>query len=232
MGCSTANNFAPVRPQIQDLVDADKYYTVKRGDTLYSIGFRSGHGYLLLAKWNKISSPYKLLIGQKIKLYWAKQKARTISRKQKKITTSAKKKSLSRNKNPINSNNNKKLLKLSWQWPIKGKILKNFSQTDKKGIDIGGKVGWKVRSAASGKVVYGGSGLKGYGKLLIIKHNYLFLSAYANNNHLLVNEGDFVKKGQVIAEVGRVGVKQASLHFEIRKNGIPLNPLKFLPKKQ
>lgn len=226
--CSTVTNYAPVRPQIRDLVKADKYYVVKRGDTLYSIGFRSGHGYLRLAKWNKISPPYTLNIGQKIRLYKAKQQIRIVARK-KKNGIKTKKKEVKKKK-PAISSNNKKLLKLSWQWPIKGKILKNYSQTGNKGIDIFGKIGRKVKAAASGKVVYSGSGLKGYGKLMIIKHNYLFLSAYANNSRLLVNEGDSVKKGQVIAEVGRVGVNQASLHFEIRKNGNPVNPFKYLPK--
>ncbi len=228
-GCSTANNFAPIRPHKRDIEHSVKYYVVKRGDTLYSIGFRSGHGYRRLAKWNNILPPYKIKIGQKIKLHKPVLKKRRTSRNKKNNKVS--KKRVTSNKTSVISNNNKKLLKVSWQWPIKGKMLKNFSQTGNKGIDIFGKVGWKVRSAASGKVVYSGSGLKGYGKLMIIKHNYLFLSAYANNSRLLVNEGDIVKKGQVIAEVGRVGTQQASLHFEIRKNGNPVNPLNYLPKK-
>ena len=229
-GCTTAKNFAPVRPYSRDLVKVEKNYIVKQGDTLYSIGFRSGHGYQQLAKWNKILPPYQLRIGQKIKL------EKVIDNK-KKGSTQHKKKNLtngkvtSEKKTSTVSRNSHKLLKLSWQWPIKGKILKKYAQSGNKGIDIVGKVGWKVKSAASGKVVYSGSGLKGYGKLLIIKHNYLYLSAYANNNRLLVNEGDRVKKGQIIAEVGRVAGHKASLHFEIRKNGNPVNPLNYLPKK-
>jgi len=236
-GCSATPNYAPVNSYQRDLVSEKKYYTVKKGDTLYSIGFRSGQGYQRLSWWNNIPSPYKLKIGQKIRL----SKPRVVTQRKKytkknkvisaKKRTASQKKRFGSKKTSMISNVNKKVLKLFWQWPIKKKILKTFSQTGNKGIDIYGKVGQKVRSAAPGKVVYSGSALKGYGNLLIIKHNYLYLSAYANNRRLLVKEGQFVKKGQVIAEVGFVAGKKASLHFEIRKNGKPVNPLKYLPKK-
>lgn len=232
-GCTSTRNYAPVRNYNRDLVNGYKYYRVNRGDTLYSIGFRSGYGYQKLAKWNNISAPYKLLVGQKIKLFKPKIKPRKIARRPKKIGNLAKVRTASQKKIKKTSTisyNNKKLLKLYWQWPIKGKILKNFSQSGNKGLDIFGKLGQKIKSAASGKVVYSGDGLKGYGNLLIIKHNYLYLSAYANNSRLLVKEGQMIKKGQVIAEVGRVKGKQTSLHFEIRKNGKPVDPLSYLPK--
>ncbi len=229
-GCTTTKNYAPVRNHQQNSLSKEKYYQVKQDDTLYSIGFRSGHDYQQLAKWNKISEPYLLQIGQKIQLFQSKQKLRksvSSSAKTKKLKT----KNKSTKKTLTISNDNKKVLKFHWQWPLKGKILKRFSKVTNKGIDIAGEIGQKVKSAASGKVVYSGSGLAGYGNLLIIKHNHLFLSAYANNSRLLVKEGHVVKKGQIIAEVGRIGVKQASLHFEIRKNGVPVNPLSYLPKK-
>ncbi len=120
---------------------------------------------------------------------------------------------------------------LNFGWPIKGKVLKNFSPSRNKGIDIAGKQGQLIKAAEAGKVVYEGQGLIGFGKLLIIKHNAIYLSAYTNNSRLLVNEGESVAKGQAIAKVGDVGIKQTSLHFEIRKNGKPVNPLKLLPKK-
>lgn len=126
---------------------------------------------------------------------------------------------------------NEIVLKLNFQWPIKGKILKNFPQSDSKGIDITGKFGQPVSATEAGKVVYSGQGLLGYGNLLIIKHNDLYLSAYANNSQLLVAEGQSVKKGQHIALVGQMGSNQATLHFEIRKNGKPVNPLSLLPGK-
>lgn len=227
-GCSV-RNYAPVRSYQRDLINGEKYYTVKPGDTLYSIGFRSGHGYKRLSWWNNIPEPYTLLVGKKIKLFKPKQKLNSKDRKGGAKHFAKKKRSASQKTSTI-STDNKKMLKLFWQWPIKKRILKTFSQTGNKGIDIHGKVGQKVRSAASGKVVYSGSALKGYGNLLIIKHNYLYLSAYANNRRVLVKEGELVKKGQVIAEVGLVGGKKASLHFEIRKNGKPVNPLHYLPK--
>ena len=229
-GCASTENYAPVRPHQRDLVNGEKYYVVKQGDTLYSIGFRSGHGYQRLSWWNKISKPYKLQVGQKIKLFKPKQKLSKVAKVRPRKKKTIKKRNASQKTSTI-SNNNKKVLKLYWQWPMKGRILKTFYQTGKKGIDISGKLGQKVRAAAAGKVVYSGSGLIGYGNLLIIKHNYLYLTAYANNRKLLVKEGQAVKKGQVIAEVGKVGSKKASLHFEIRKNGRPVNPSRYLPKK-
>lgn len=126
---------------------------------------------------------------------------------------------------------NKKILELNFVWPIKGRVLKSFSPAHNKGIDIAGKMGQSVSATEAGKVVYGGQGLIGFGKLLIIKHNKEYLSAYANNSRLLVEEGQQVEKGQVIAEVGKVSSKGSSLHFEIRKNGTPVNPLELLPKR-
>jgi len=123
------------------------------------------------------------------------------------------------------------MLELNFGWPIKGRVLKSFSPSRNKGIDIAGKKGQSVKASEAGKVVYGGQGLIGFGKLLIIKHNDDYLSAYANNSRLLVKEGQNVQKGQLIAEVGDVGIKRTSLHFEIRKNGKPVNPLKLFPKK-
>jgi lipoprotein NlpD len=235
--CSTTQNYASVRSYPREISVGNKYYVVKQGDTLYSISFRAGVAYQRLASWNSILPPYKIEIGQKIKLFeqkqWVGKKNKKIVKKTtyKKKRTPSQKKIIVSKKTSTNSKANKKLLKLLWKWPIKGRLLKRFSKTSSKGIDISGKAGQKVKAAASGKVVYSGSGLKGYGNLLIIKHNYLYLSAYANNRRLLVKEGQFIKKGQVIAEVGQVGSKQTSLHFEIRKNGNPVNPLNYLPKK-
>ena len=129
----------------------------------------------------------------------------------------------------IVSIDNKKMVELNFGWPIKGRVLKSFSPSRNKGIDIAGKRGQPVKATEAGKVVYGGQGLIGFGKLLIVMHNNDYLSAYANNSRLLVNEGQHVEKGQVIAEVGGLGIKRMSLHFEIRKKGKPVNPLKILP---
>lgn len=147
------------------------------------------------------------------------------------IKDSTEKQGSSPQKKSIISIDKENMLKLNFQWPIKGKVLKSFSEVDNKGINIAGKIGQDVGAAEAGKVVYSGQGLIGYGNLLIIKHNDLYLSAYANNSRLLVAEGYTVEKGEVIAKVGQAGSNKASLHFEIRKNGKPVNPLNLLPEK-
>lgn len=193
-------------------------YIVQKGDSLYAIGFRFGIDYLKLAEWNDIEPPYWLDEGQIIELSPPINYVRL---------------------NPVGSDpdtkhdksivNNIKKPEFEWQWPIKGKLIKVFS-ADNKGIDIAAKVGQTVYAAASGKVVHGGDNIAGYGNLLIIQHNDMYLSAYANNNKLLVKLGDDIKKGQSIAEVGSIGDK-VCLHFEIRKTGNPVNPIDYLPDK-
>lgn len=132
-------------------------------------------------------------------------------------------------KKSIVSIDNKNILMLNFQWPLKGKIRKQFNQTEQKGIDISGRTGQTVRASESGKVVYRGQGLIGFGNLLIIKHNNEFLSAYANNGDIFVKEGQRVNKGQGIAKLGVAVSKNVILHFEIRKNGKPVDPLSLLP---
>ncbi len=115
-------------------------------------------------------------------------------------------------------------------WPATGKLVTGFSDTaNLKGIDIAGKEGQPVAASAAGKVVYAGTGLRGYGKLVIIKHNATYLSAYAHNREILVKEGQQVAKGQKIAEMGNTDSDQVKLHFEIRRQGKPVDPLKYLP---
>jgi lipoprotein NlpD len=122
------------------------------------------------------------------------------------------------------------VLKLNFQWPLQGIIVRNFLQTDRKGIDIKGKSGQAVHAAEAGKAVYCGIELAGLGNLAIIKHDETYLSAYANNSTLTIKEGQQVEKGQTIGQVGSTGLKKALLHFEIRKHGKPINPLIVLPK--
>ena len=120
---------------------------------------------------------------------------------------------------------------VAWMWPAAGRVLAGFSEATNKGVDIVGKVGDPVVASASGRVVYSGTGLRGYGKLVIIKHNQTYLSAYAHNSNLLVKEGQNVVRGQKIAEIGNTDSSQAKLHFEIRRLGKPVDPLKFLPDR-
>ena len=118
---------------------------------------------------------------------------------------------------------------IGWIWPTEGRVSSHFSEST-KGMDISGKTGQPVLASAAGKVVYSGTGLRGYGQLIIIKHNSTYLSAYAHNNKLLVKEGQTVSRGQKIAEMGNTDSKLVRLHFEIRKNGKPVDPLKHLPE--
>ncbi len=120
---------------------------------------------------------------------------------------------------------------LQWEMPATGKIIAHFSEADnRKGIDIAGKLGQEIIASAPGKVVYSGSGLRGYGKLIIIKHNKTYLSAYAHNDKVLVKEGQTVKRGEKIAEMGKTDADQVKLHFEVRRLGKPVDPAKYLPK--
>mgnify|MGYP001815654070 FL=1 len=122
---------------------------------------------------------------------------------------------------------------LTWSWPAIGRVIRGYDPktTRKKGVSIAGKTGQSVRAAAAGKVVYSGSGLSGYGRLIIIKHNKDFLSAYAHNRKLIAREGQWVEKGAVIAQMGSSGTDRPQLHFEIRKKGRPVDPLRYLPKR-
>ena len=121
--------------------------------------------------------------------------------------------------------------KIKWQWPTQGKLVRSKQLTSKKGIDISGRIGQSIKAAGAGRVVYSGSGLLGYGRLIIIKHSETYLSAYAHNSELLAKEGDNISVGQTIAKMGANNNGQPVLHFEIRKNGKSINPLTLLPKK-
>lgn len=208
-------------------------YKVRKGDTLYSISFRYGEDYKKLAKMNNIRSPYNIYAGQNIYFKQRKQTSTSTKKitKQKVITKTTATKPVTKKKTitPTSSSNKR----LSWRWPTKGKIISTYSasSTGRKGINIAGHSGQKVVAAASGKVVYSGNGLARYGNLLIIKHNDVYLSAYAHNKTLLVKEGQYVKVGQKIAKLGRSGTQREQLHFEIRRNGKPVDPLRFLPRQ-
>lgn len=216
-------------------------YTVVPGDTLFSIAWRYGLTYEVLARHNGISHPYTIKPSQVIRLD-VKAGANRTGRGSSVLKSSALAKPNNASKNSsINktsgvANSPQKAIVWSapkWGWPVKGPILSSFQGSNglNKGIDLGGKLGEPVVSAASGQVVYSGSGLRGYGKLLIIKHNETFLSAYAHNDKLLVKEGEFVKAGQRIADMGSSGTDRIKLHFEIRREGTPVNPLQYLPRR-
>ncbi|NTS78055.1 peptidoglycan DD-metalloendopeptidase family protein [Catenovulum sp. SM1970] len=218
-------------------------YTVKKGDTLFSIAFQAGVDYQKLAKVNKITPPYILSIGQKLSLKTTKNqtvKSRSNKRKTVKSNPSNKpiKKPLEKPKiQEYRANSSQKQSgnsgRIVWQWPSKGKIIARFSNKElgNKGLDFGGNRGDKVTAAAEGKVVYAGDALRGYGKLIIIKHSDDYLSAYAHNDKIRVREQQWIKAGQHIADMGSTDTNGVKLHFEVRYRGNTLDPLKFLPKR-
>ncbi len=221
-----------------------KVHSVSAGETLYSIAWRYGADVKKLAEFNAIKSPYTIYPAQKIRvdlpagthLNANTRGSSSIAKNDlDKERLSGKYRSGKGSAVSSTSTNNATLASApKWQWPSSGKLIALFQGATglNKGIDLSGKLGEPVLAAASGRVVYAGSGLSGYGKLLIIKHNEIFLSAYAHNNEISVKEGDFVKAGQRIADMGSSGTDRVKLHFEIRSEGSPVDPLKFLPKRQ
>jgi lipoprotein NlpD len=221
------------------------YHSVVRGDTLYAIAFRYGLDYRVVAQWNGLTAPFTIFPGQRI-LLRAPPPARiapahaappnvTVPARRAASggDTAAPESGRSVDARAAESERSAigdSRFALAWRWPTRGTVRDAPSPFGRRGIQIIGHRGQIVEAAAGGQVVYSGSGLIGYGKLIIIKHNDEFLSAYAHNEKLLVAEGDSVAAGQKIAEMGDSGAKQVMLHFEIRRDGKPVSPLEYLPK--
>lgn len=225
-------------------------YTVKKGDTLFAIGLEYGFDYKDIARWNNIAAPsYTIRVGQVLKLS-APAGAETVAAApaaEGAVTSAIKTESAPQAKPldepvikpaetktetaiPVDTGTAKPLEDeaVDWGWPTQGKVITKFNDSN-KGVDIAGNEGQPILAAAAGKVVYSGTGLRGYGKLVIIKHNKSYLSAYAHNSQILVKEGQDVAKGQKIAEMGNSDADGVKLHFEIRRLGQPTDPEKFLP---
>ncbi len=221
------------------------YYQVRRGDTLYSIAFQYGYSFDELARWNAISTPYVIYIGQRLRVMSpGRDRPSTIrvlpaEAAAAEIPAAASPAQAERpaaettSSGVVPSHDKVPAGPLRWSWPSQGRLLHAFgpSQTGGKGIDIAGRLGQDVTAAANGWVVYSGSGLRGYGQLIIVKHDKSLLSAYGNNGKLLVKEGDAVRGGEVIAVMGENGDYGPMLHFEIRRDGKPVNPLDYLPRQ-
>jgi lipoprotein NlpD len=230
-------------------------YEVKPGETLNAIAWQAGIDFRRLARLNKIPEPYQIFPGQIISLEAEKIKVLTAAvdktavnyvKTNKKdnekniVKTVANKKAVSYGKKQQGQEQVKTVKKdlfpskvRKWRYPSEGNIIEQYStkKNGNKGLDFGGKAGDPIIAAADGKVVYSGSALRGYGNLVIVKHNDDYLSAYAHNRSINVKEQDWVKAGQVIAEMGDSGTDSIKLHFEIRHRGRSVNPLKYLPKK-
>lgn len=199
--------------------------TVQRGQTLYRIATENGIVPTDLAAWNGLAPPYTIYPGQSLKLYppggaAARGSAGTSVASGRAASGTAAAAA------PIRSD-------IKWRWPADGQLVGRFVAGDatNQGVDIAGHGGDAVRAAADGVVVYSGAGLVGYGELIIVKHSEAWLSAYGHNRRRLVNEGQNVKAGQQIAEMGRSGASRDMLHFEIRYNGKPVDPLGYLPAR-
>lgn len=221
-----------------------KTHHVSPGETLYSIALRYDLDYKKLSQINNLDNSYHIAPGQILNLDVSSYKPiskppATVSKPAAKAAARVPVKTSSVAKNQSEPKTVRQPVirsasSLAWNWPIKGEVLETFHSNGglNKGIDIRGKLGEPVLAAADGEVVYSGSGLRGYGKLVIVKHNEQFLSAYAHNRVLVVTEGDKVKAGQKIAEVGFSGTNSPKLHFEIRLDGTPVDPLGYLPRLQ
>tara|TARA_R110002167_G_scaffold78913_4_gene218082 strand:- start:931 stop:1713 length:783 start_codon:yes stop_codon:yes gene_type:complete len=240
-------------------VPAEGFYRVESGDTLYSIAWRYGKDYRGLARANGIDNNYRIYPGQRLQLIEAESQVNNpagkpalnpssgslqVSRAQPKPQVSAPKEPQPNSPSPAYQPSSAKVDSASepvtastaavvWRWPVKGRVIQSYAAkgVQNLGLNITGKRGQPVFSAASGMVVYAGDGLLGYGNLIIINHNETFLSAYAHNDKLLVKEQERVALGQKIAEMGNSGVNRTMLHFEIRKEGKPVDPVRYLPRR-
>ncbi|HAU92578.1 MAG TPA: peptidase [Alteromonas sp.] len=229
-------------------------YTVKAGDTLYAIAWYTGNDYRDIAKWNSLSEPYNIYPGQSLNLQSSERvlkKLRTVNNTTGQTSKHKPKMSIDQKDSQAycncesDVNNTKGVVSKpkingfpqrveKWIWPAQGRIeLSNSNgQTTQTGVDIYSNQGSEVVAAASGKVVYAGNALRGYGNLIIIKHTESFLSAYAHSDLILVSEREWVSAGQEIAKMGDTGTTKVKLHFEIRYRGKAVEPMKYLPNKQ
>ncbi|MDV9032721.1 peptidoglycan DD-metalloendopeptidase family protein [Pseudomonas sp. RAC1] len=242
------NSAAPKRPTV-----TSGQYVVKPGDTLFSIAFRYGWDYKELAARNGIAPPYTIRPGQPIRFSSGSGGSTTVvtSGPSSSSRTTVTRRPVSASSSPA-TNRDKSATAPSvatapvvtqvpaaeravggWTWPANGVLIGKFASNGSlnKGIDIAGDLGQPVFAASDGAVVYAGSGLRGYGELIIIKHNDTYVSAYGHNRRLVVREGQQVKAGQTIAEMGSTGTDRVKLHFEIRRQGKPVDPLQFLPRR-
>ncbi|WP_019530497.1 peptidoglycan DD-metalloendopeptidase family protein [Dasania marina] len=245
-GCGTGSNYAPIEDRSKIPFSFNKHHIVSRGETLYSIAWRYDLDARGLAATNHIAAPYLIRPGDKVLL---NDQAKVTSAVTGSAPSAVPRLPKASRKSAVASTTKQtvsykeatsvtlpKGYPFRWQWPAKGRVIKSFrgSAPQHKGIDLHGVLREPVLAANSGTVVYAGSGLAGYGKLIIVKHGESYLSAYAHNSKLLVNEGQLIKVGQKIAEMGDSGTStnHVKLHFEIRRDGKPVNPESLLPKRR
>ena len=230
------------------------YYTVRPGDTIMRIGLDTGQAWRDLARWNNLENPNVIEVGQVLRVVPPVGESVAVAKPVPSssvtpVTAASPAAAASAAKSPApvvasiapapvplaaptpapapGSDDD-----IAWIWPTHGgPLLAGFDENKNKGVDIGGKAGDPVLAAADGRVVYAGAGLRGYGNLVILKHNNTYLTAYAHNQTLLVKEDQTVRKGQKIAEMGSSDADRVKLHFEIRRQGKPVDPTKYLPPR-
>lgn len=232
-------------------------YVVQSGDTLYAVAFRLGMDYRTLADINNIDPPYVIKVSQVLKTAASPDAANLSPQKPSAATRSEVQSATSEPvakslPSAVASSSAKEGQRVQtqppprmsppsasmanvpidrWSWPADGRVSRSFSKEGHKGIDVSGERGAPVRAVAPGVIVYSGTGVTGYGALLIVKHNDTYLSAYGHNDALLVGEGEQVQAGQLIAEMGSTSTDSVKLHFEIRRNGVPVDPEGLLPRR-
>ncbi|EPJ3206248.1 amidase activator ActS [Citrobacter freundii] len=208
--------------------DSGSTYTVKRGDTLYAISRSTGTSVRDLARLNNISPPYTIEVGQRLNLSGS---TKTSSTSGKATTKSSTKTAAVRPSSSVPQSSWPPVGQRCWLWPASGKVILPYSTADggNKGIDISAARGTPVYAAGAGKVVYVGNQLRGYGNLIMIKHSEDYITAYAHNDTLLVNNGQSVKAGQKIATMGSTDAASVRLHFQIRYRATAIDPLRYLP---
>lgn len=248
----SSSNSVPKAMPGADNTGKPGFYTVKPGDTLIRIGLDSGQNWRDITRWNGIDNPNLIEVGQVLRVAppVTEPTARAVVASQSPISTTLPTQD-SGARPPANTSSNAPVQpsslpqtqaqpaqsatgseeELAWIWPVPGTPIAGFDEVKNKGIDIAGRSGEPVLASADGRVVYAGAGLRGYGNLIILKHNNTFLTAYAHNQALLVKEDQAVRRGQKIAEMGNSDADRVKLHFEIRRQGKPVDPLKYLPPR-
>ncbi len=219
------------------------YYSVRPGDTLIRIGLESGQNYRDIVRWNNLENPNLIEVNQVLRVVPPVAEAQVVTRPVVAGSAIAGAMGAASAAKPASSAPVAPAAPVTpatasggdedvgWIWPAQGTVLAGFDEAKNKGVDIGGKAGDAVVASADGRVVYAGAGLRGYGNLIILKHNNTFLTAYAHNQTLVVKEDQTVKKGQKIAEMGNSDADRVKLHFEVRRQGKPVDPSRYLPAR-
>lgn len=249
---------APARVEEAPKQDERGMYTVRKGDTLLRIALDFGENYRDLVVWNNLANPDDIKVGQVLRVSQpGGERSANVQTQPVPMPPAAnvpRKTEPRADKTPYNEGKVATTTtpatapagtapvtppapvaaagddaRLSWMWPSEGRVIATFDDGRNKGLDIAGKMGQPVVAAGTGKVMYAGSGIRGYGNLVIVKHSNSLLSAYAHNRKIVVKEGDNVTRGQVIAEMGDSDADLVKLHFEIRQQGKPVDPTRFLP---